>query len=231
MTVRGVSFYGRLVDYMQKLYCYVDESGTLPDPHDKVIVLAAVGTNLPQTLIEINTQIRKEIRAHKKTEDLQEIKFYCAGDRTKRSYLEKLNRQSIDIFVLIVDKQGQAIPDTPENYAVLCYLLVEECRVFYKSTLSEIIFDKHFHRDVDQNEFDRILQNLLGNELAFSHADSIQRQELSAADMVAGSLLRKYTGKDSQFYELIREHIVVETIIHWKEAKRRFIERINKNLT
>ena len=31
-------------DFMKKITVYIDESGTFPDPHDKLIVIAAVGT-------------------------------------------------------------------------------------------------------------------------------------------------------------------------------------------
>jgi len=39
--------------------------------------------------------------------------------------------------------------------------------------------------------------------------------------MVAGAILWKYRGKDSQFYNLIKENIVVEKIISWPELKNR----------
>lgn len=210
---------------MQKLYCYVDESGTLPDKNDRVIVMAAVGTDLPQALIDISWQVRKEIKSRKRAENISEIKFYRAGDKTRRNYLKKLSDCNVDIFALIVDKQGQSIPDNPENYAVLCYLLLEECLMFYQGALKTVIFDKHFHKPKDQDLFNAILSDLLNGRFSFLHVDSNENVTVNAADMVAGCLLWKYSGKSSKFYDLISNRIITETIVRWKEAKRRFIER------
>lgn len=211
---------------MQKLYCYVDESGTLPDPNDKIIIMAAVGTDLPRLLIEINQQVRKKIRSRKKSENISEIKFYHAGDRTRKNYLKRLSDCDVDIFVLIIDKQGQSIPDNPENYAVLCYLLLEECLIFYKNALEKVVFDKHFHKSIDRDLFNSILSNLLKYKISFTHVDSSIDVSVNAADMVAGSLLWKYSGKSDKFYDLIKNRIITETIVHWKEAKRRFIKKM-----
>lgn len=53
------------------------------------------------------------------------------------------------------------------------------------------------------------------------HVDSVQNFLVNLADMSAGSVLWKYRGKDSQFYNLIKENIVVEKIISWPEAKKK----------
>ena len=43
--------------------------------------------------------------------------------------------------------------------------------------------------------------------------------------MVAGSLLWKQTGKDNQFYKIIKGKIVEEKIVNWKEAKKWFVKQ------
>lgn len=203
---------------------FIDESGTLPDKRDTVIILAAVGADAPKTLADVSRRVRKEIQSRKKLEIVPEIKFYRAGDKTRLSYLQELAGSDIDIFALIIDKQGQSIPDNPENYAVLCYLLLKECFLFYQESLEEIVFDKHFHKKADRDLFNAILSKLLKRRIIFTHVDSKENTAVNAADMVAGSLLYKYSGKNSAFYDSIKDRIIVETIIHWKEAKKRFIE-------
>jgi len=42
------------MDYPQTYQCFIDESGTLPDPLDTVIVLAAAGTDVPHILEKID---------------------------------------------------------------------------------------------------------------------------------------------------------------------------------
>jgi len=208
----------------------IDESGTLPDPNDKVIIIAAVSTEIPKLLAEVSKTVRKEIRKRKKKEEISEIKFYQAGDRTKTAYLKTLAKQAVDVFVLIVDKKEQKIPDTPENFAALCYILLAECLLFYGNKVKEVIFDKHFHRSIDQSRFDDILTKLLKRRLKLRHLDSSKNTEVNTADMVAGSLLWKYTGKDNKFYDLIKDKIISEKVLNWKEVKRKFFTEI-KNLT
>lgn len=127
----------------------------------------------------------------------------------------------------MIDKKGQGIPDTPENFAVLSYILLEECLLFYKNKkIQAVIFDKHFHREADQQRFNAILLKLLGEKLKIVHLDSSQNPEVNAADMVAGSVLWQYTDKDKLFYKLIKEKIVSEKILNWKQARARFFAEI-----
>lgn len=211
--------------FSPKISIFIDESGTLPDPKDKVIIVAAVGTELPQYLAEITKKVRKKIKTRKKKTEIGEIKFYQAGERTKQIYLKELSKYPIDIFALIIEKKGQKISDTPENFAVICYILLKECWLFYEDRIREVIFDKHFHREIDQDKFDKVLRNLFKKKLRLLHLDSIQNVEVNTADMVAGALLWKYTGRDDRFYELIKEKIISEKILNWKEAKRKFFEK------
>lgn len=211
--------------FSPKISIFIDESGTLPDPKDKVIIVAAVGTELPQYLAEITKKVRKKIKTRKKKTEIGEIKFYQAGERTKQIYLKELSKYPIDIFALIIEKKGQKISDTPENFAVICYILLKECWLFYEDRIREVIFDKHFHREIDQDKFDKVLRNLFKKKLRLLHLDSVQNVEVNIADMVAGALLWKYTGRDDRFYELIKEKIISEKILNWKEAKRKFFEK------
>lgn len=212
---------------MPQATIFIDESGTLPDPKDKIVVMAAVGVNISKILLDVAREVRKQIKFHKKEKQISEIKFYQAGERTKSIYLKELSKKKIAIFALITEKKGQKIPDTPENFAILAYILLQECLWFYGSEgIEEIIFDKHFHRDIDQKKFDEVLQKLLRTRLKLLHKDSSQNPEVNAADMVAGSLLWKYTGKDEKFYKLIKDRIISERVLNWKEAKRRFFTKM-----
>lgn len=38
---------------------YIDESGTLPDPNDKVIILAAITTNTNNEILKLIKSVRK----------------------------------------------------------------------------------------------------------------------------------------------------------------------------
>lgn len=209
---------------MRKITIVIDESGTLPDPKDKVVVIAAVGIDNLALIDRVHKSTRKSLKNRGKSID--EIKFYLAGEKTKLIYLRDLATQNVEIFVLIVEKNGQKIADTPENFAVLCWLLLEDCFLFYRERKNtEIILDRHFNSEKDQEKFNRILNRLLNKQLTFIHADSKVTSAISASDMIAGSVLWCNTGKSSKFYSLIKNKIISEKRLNWKEAKRRFFTK------
>lgn len=197
---------------------YIDESGTLPDPRDPAVVVAAVSTQAPKRLKLVAKSIRKRyVKNHP-----PEIKFYRSGDKTKRKFLEKLANQDVEIFVLIVEKQNQSIGDSPENFGLLCWLLLEDCLLYYRSQIKQVVFDRHFSRAIDQDKFNQVLTDLLNKPLFPVHVDSQTEPLVNIADMVAGSVLWAQTGKDNVFYQIIRSKIVSERVIKWKQIKTRF---------
>jgi len=201
----------------------IDESGTLPDPNDRVIIIAAVGTKLPERLSKLSKELRKKLA--KKNKKVSEIKFYRAGKRTKKLFLSQLAKEDICLFVLIVEKNGQKIADNPENFAFLCGLLIKECQIFYKDKIRKIILDRHFFRESDQKRFNNYLKQLFDLKVTMRHLDSQRNPEINSADMVAGSILWKVTGKDKVFYRMIKKLIISEKIINWKEVKQRFFQK------
>lgn len=216
---------------MAKITIVIDEAGTLPDPKDKVVIMAAVGTDARKILLNIVKRVRQKIRPKKKEKQISEIKFYRAGERTKLFYLRELSNSDIDVFVLVVEKDNQKIADSPENFALLSYILINECLLFYRDgKIREVVFDKHFHRERDLIKFNNVLLKLLGKELPLSHLESEENPEVNAADMIAGSLLWKHTGKNDKFYKIIKDKVISEKIINWKEARKIFFTK-TKNLT
>jgi len=202
---------------MKQVTVFVDESGTLPDPRDKVVIVAAVGTKTPEKLLSINKSVRKFQK--KKT---AEIKFYRSSDRTKKKFFQELAKENLAIFVLIVEKDGKKIEDSPENFALLCWFILEDCLLFYQKEIKNIIFDRHFHRKKDQKIFNQTLNKLLNQSIPFTHIDSQKDPRVNSADMVAGSLLWAKTGKDARFYELIKPKVVSEKLVNWKQIKKKF---------
>ncbi|MBI4225546.1 DUF3800 domain-containing protein [Candidatus Roizmanbacteria bacterium] len=70
---------------MKKITIFIDESGTLPDPKDKVVIVAAVGTEIPHKLIEVVKSIRKYLKSKKNISN--EIKFY----RSEKFFAKKMS--------------------------------------------------------------------------------------------------------------------------------------------
>ena len=114
---------------------------------------------------------------------------------------------------------GRKIPDTPEHFAILCALLLREVVAYYVE-LPEVIFDRHFHRAKDREEFDTYLQKFVEMPLFSLHVDSQENIQVNIADMVAGAILANERNKN-EYYLMIKDRIISETRINWPEAKRR----------
>ena len=213
----------------KKITILIDESGTLPDPNDKVVVLAAVGTGSLDQFEKLLKKVHIIIKRSGDRPDNSEIKFYSAGQRTKKYYLKALADLPVSIFILIVNKPGQKIPDTPLNFSLLAYILLNEV-LGYTDNVEKVVFDRHFQSQTERDKFDTILLTLLGKKIQIEHADSQTMPSVNVADMVAGSALWAHTGKDRQYYELISGKIVSEVNLHWAEAKKMVIHKIKKFL-
>jgi len=201
---------------------FIDESGTLPDPKDKVVIVAAVGTHSPERIERIMKSVRKRGKFKKPT---GELKFYTVGEKTKKLFFQKIAEEDFDIFVLTVEKLGRAVPDTPEHFAILCGLLLNDVFAFCPK-IRKIVFDRHFHKDKDIKKFNQILKQFLKKDLPeISHVDSKRNKKVNIADMIAGAVLAKETGKNAHFYEMFKKKIVSESKINWPEAKRRLFQK------
>lgn len=206
---------------MNKVTIFIDESGTLPDIKDQVIIVAAVGSLTPAKLSKLfSSKIKIEQLKRKSTE----IKYYTAGDRTKQKFFENLCKTDIDIYLLIVDKLGRKIADTPTNFGVLNSVLLNELFNFYPGSF-ELVFDRHFQRPKDLEEFNNQLKALLPDrKIIISHISSQENKLVNVADMVAGATLAHFTSKESRFYEMIQPRVILEIKIKWPEVKERLFK-------
>lgn len=211
---------------MKKISIYIDESGTLPDIKDKVIILVAVGFTNSGEILSIIKSLREDLK--NKKELTEEIKFYNSGQKTKTKFLTKLSNTQIEMFILVIDKNDQKIPDTPQNYAILSWLLIQECLVFYKKEdIEELIFDRHFHRDIDIKKFNKLFYDLMKIRFPISHVNSKENPLVNIADMVAGAVFSDKTGKSNKYYKIIKDRIISEVTLNWKEAKRKIFAKKN----
>jgi len=130
---------------------------------------------------------------------------------------------------LVTNKQGRKIVDSPQNFAVLCWLLIESIINFYPD-LKVLVFDRHFYKQSDQNLFSESIYKLVqrGN-LQIYHVNSQEDIRVNAADMIAGAVLASETGKGDDYYRVFKGKIISETRINWSEAKNRLIIQ-SKNL-
>ncbi|MBU2545051.1 DUF3800 domain-containing protein [Patescibacteria group bacterium] len=199
----------------------LDESGTLPDTKDKFIIISGVRIKNLKEAENIYSRILTSLKQRKI--QLQEIKFYHSGQKTKRQFLSGIVSANFEIFILAVNKKGRKIADSPENYALLVADLINEINLWYKNEEMDLIIDRHFYRKIDQDRFQEILKKKIDKDLKYQveQVDSKQNPLVNIADMTAGAVLRKYNSEDMGFYDLIKENIIIEKIVSWPEIKRR----------
>lgn len=205
----------------KQYHILVDESGTLPDPKDKFIVIAGVGFEKIKEATNLMNHILKSLRQRKIK--IKEIKFYYAGERTKRQILSGIISAGFEIFIIIVDKKRRKIPDTPENFSLLVNELINEIYLWQPEKNLKIIIDRHFHRRIDEKNFDNLIRRSVKKDLSYSiqHVKSQQNFIINLADFVAGATLAKYNKNNVQFYDIIKENILLEKIVNWPELKRK----------
>jgi hypothetical protein len=210
---------------------YVDESGTLPDPNDKFVVMAAVvipsakeGHDIIQRTLSGLRQLRVRI---------PELKFYHASHSTKRKFLSAMVAAGFEIFILVVDKKGRKIADSPEHFARLTVSLISEICFSRPATAVNLIMDRHFTGAARTELFNSSFQETaqaLKLHVDIRHVDSQEEPLVNIADMAAGSVFWKYTGKSREFYGIIHDNIVVEKIVSWPELQNRTFGQ-NKKFT
>lgn len=201
---------------MRKLTVYIDESGTLPDPKDKVVVVAAVGTESLEKIDLLFRQIRKRISFKRPG---GEIKYYTASEKTKTTFFKLLVKENFTLYILCVEKMGRKIIDTPQNYAALCYSLLIDVLSF-SPNIKELIFDRHFSNNIDIKTFNLIIKKLIGEDIIITHVDSIKDKRVNIADMIAGAVLANETGKATKFYKMFENKVTSSKRINWKEVKK-----------
>ena len=205
----------------KNLTIFMDESGTLPDPRDEFIVICAVYV---KNLKEGRSIISRSLETLRKTKKpIKEIKFYYAGQNTKRQFLSAMVASHFEVFVMVIDKKKRKIADTPENFSLLAADLIGEIFLWHKAGKIDVVIDRHFSAKADIEKFNAIVRSSIKDlgQIRITHEDSQKNLLVNTADMVAGSVLWKYTNKDSQFYNIIKENILFEKIVSWPEIKRK----------
>lgn len=204
---------------MHKAIVYIDESGTLPDPADTVVVVAAVGSVAPERIDAIFKRVKKKAAFTKRS---GEVKYYTAGEKTKLLFFSLLVKEDVTICVLVVNKMGRKIPDTPEHYAALCLVLLEDV-IRLTPKIREIRFDRHFSRKTDTDVFNALMRAFVGADVPIRHVDSIEDKRVNIADMVAGAILASETSRDSRFSDMIKRKISRVRRIDWRVVKERLL--------
>ena len=123
----------------KQYYILIDESGTLPDPRDKFIIIAGIATDVIKNANVLVARALESLRQRKVK--IKEVKFYYAGDQTKRQILSGIVSEGLEVFLIAIDKKGRKVPDNPENFALLVGELIKEVNLWQPKKELKIFID------------------------------------------------------------------------------------------
>lgn len=211
------------------VYGFLDESSSLPSKDLFFCVDIVVSDEkVSKLLSDILTRARKRI-IKKKLKTLTEIKFYHSDERTRSYILSQIATTDVEIVVLIVDKKGRKVADTPENYGIVVGVAIAEVLKLHPRL--ELTVDKKFTNPDQQENFIResektaIKLTQKGMSLIFNTpADSKRNRQVQLADFVAGAFNSKYNKNDNHYFEIIKEKIKTEKVVNWSDIKKRMVK-------
>lgn len=198
---------------MPNTVAYMDESGSLPDIKSPYVVLAAIVTQHERDLKKVVRIAGSKLKQNQlKKRGGKEIKWWNAPDGTRVHVLQALAQKDIQVFWVAIEKQGQRIEDSPENYGLMVGELLRECLAYHPQL--KVVVDMHFSVLSQREQFDRIVSEYCQLSEPLVHMDSQQDAVIQLADFVAGAILSRLTGK-GEFANLIEEKVVVGKTIKW----------------
>ena len=200
---------------------FIDESGTLADPADRFVVVAAVASKNASSLVKLIPKARKRLppkRKLKRERLISEFKFRSVGDKTKGRILKEISKADLALFVAVIDKERRSVSDNPKNYAILVWTVLGQC--VKNLEIGSVVIDRHFNQNGKQKQFNEEIYSLAKRTLTIIHADSLVDSRVDLADFVAGAILRAVRNKDSRFKEIIRAKIAFEKLYSWRKISK-----------
>ncbi len=223
---------------------FLDESGSLPDPTQPLIVVAAliVAETDVGLLRPVLSRIRKRLNQQRKRgkKITAEFKFETLLGRGEfqsiARVLAAIQRLPCKLVIVQVEKSRQAIKDDPANYAIL---ISETVRLCYEHDLRiQFVFDRHYLA----SQFDRMqtvnhtLAQLVGAPLDILHKDSQERAYpgLGLVDFVAGASRLCATTNPEQAAHLViqpsldalTDRIMCQKAVQWTNLKAGSVEKL-----
>lgn len=119
---------------------------------------------------------------------------------------------------MIIDKQGRKITDSPENFSLLISKVLGR-PLKDNPDLNHILIDRHFTFITQRERFNDFLRSEVRHDIFIEHLDSLQNPVISLADFVAGAVRCRYARNDDRFRSIVKERVVEENTLTWKQIK------------
>lgn len=210
------------------VYGFLDESPNLSDSaYFFCVDIISTSERTNKALQNIIKRARRKT-VKKQIRQLSEIKFHNSDEKTRKYILTEIAKVNIRIIVLVIDKEGRAIKDTPLNYGIAIGSTVAELLSLYP--VLNITMDKKFSSIKEETESLKVTQEVI-EELAPKNknivfnppTDSKKEPLLQLADFVAGAMNSKYNNKDNHYAEIIEKRVIKEKKVKWASLKKRIV--------
>ena len=224
---------------------YLDESGSLPDKSQPIIVIAALvvaegDVDLRPILPRIRKRLNQRRKRGKKITEEFKFEMLCGHSEFQviRQVLGAIRRLPCKLVIVQVDKGSKEIADDPLNYAILISETVRLCHEHFSRC--QFVFDRHYLA----SQFDKMqtvnhtLAQLLGEPLDILHKDSQDRAYpgLGLVDFVAGAARFLATANvEHKGYALLEEGmralddiVLQRKIVVWTDVKASSMERLRQ---
>ena len=141
--------------------------------------------------------------------------------------LRMLAGEEVEIFVLVVDKGGRRVSDSPENNGVV--LGNAAALVLKRRKRVSLTLDKKFVRPTDTSKYlntaiNVVLRKVPTGILTVSPpVDSRKESLVQLADFVAGAISQKYNWGNDTYYRILEKKIVEEKQVRWRRLKAEYV--------
>ncbi len=201
-------------------HAYLDESGTVtPFQQDDRFLVIAVLTGQHHTIRAIERHVKKVKKKAGKNAG-SEIKAWDATSQQMIEMLEGLAVTDISIIAVVIDKSKVYKPpkDTEDWYRNAVSEALLYCTKRHPQL--DLTVDKRYTKKALRDKLDEVIRARISDVsksyVDIKHLESHSNLPLQATDYIALAVRRKYQDGEDQYYNIIKDRIVMEVVIKEK---------------
>lgn len=216
---------------LKTLHIYQDESGSLSDVTNRVVIIALVTTLDPRSLRFIVKKVHKKFLAQKgkkyKERGYKEFKYITTFQKERKEVLDILKNKEVEIFALSIRKENKKVPDSPTNFGLALSEILDPLFRHYqnKNFDFELVLDRHYTQKNQLKELEETIEKNLNINLKPIHADSRSNPFIALTDFIAGVLREELDKNDTTLASIISKKIVYREEILWQDLKKKWLNK------
>jgi hypothetical protein len=207
-------------------YIFLDESGELgfKDSSSKYFIITLLSCDEGElySLRRIMKKVREKI-IKKKLKKYPELKGNNSTDKIRFDVLDRFMKTNSEVFVIILEKSKvyEYLKGKKNKlYNYVSNLIINECS--FDNPCVCLIVDKSKSNRSLREDFDNYIRKMIKDKnhldkLIIKHENSQSEACLQVLDFISWSIFRNYEYKDSRFFEIIKDKIVIKKEVFKKE--------------